>query len=392
MVPASLRALWVDDRARVIVMASIIAMVAVNQIGTGILFSLIPVKLAADGYPASAAGGISTVFSLCFLAGCIVGPRIIALVGPARTPALIAGANVVLALLHWGFPGPFSWSLFRGAGGIVTATYFVLIESWLSAQATPATRGLVFGFYMVGNRLAFALGQIVIAYVDPASLMQLFLVAAVAYFIAPMLQPRSTTTLPTMTAPSVANYLELPRMAPAAAAAAMMHGLVFGSVPGLVPKWGVDAGISVEIIAKMLAAMQLGGLFMQLPISYASDRFERRTVMATTVLMTAVMSLVVLQMPADTRGGWLVVMFLWGGFSSTMYSLAVAHAGDLAPPEKRVAWVSSIMLLWGTGATLGPLVASLLMDTVGAATLWNYSAAVSVVICAFLLWRKVVRR
>jgi len=49
------------------------------------------------------------------------------------------------------------------------------------------------------------------------------------------------------------------------------------------------------------------------------------------------------------------------------------------------------MLLWGTGAAVGPLVASLLMDAKGTSMLWRYSAVVSLAIGCFLLWRKKVR-
>ena len=391
MIPAALKVLWRNDRERIVVVAALLAMVGINQLGTGMLFALIPVKLAADGYPASAAGIISTVFSICFMAGCIVGPRIAAWIGPSRTPAVLAGVNALLALLHWAFPGPVTWALFRGLGGLTTATYFVLIESWFAAQTTPATRGLVFGLYMTMNRLAFALGQIVLAWVAPSAIMQLFLVSAVAYLISPLARPRGADTAPSMRSPSLSSYLELPRIVPASAAGALMHGLVFGSAPGLVPKWGVDAGVGVDVIAKALTAVQLGGLFLQLPVSYASDRFERRTVMAFVCTMTALSSLALLWMPAKATWLWFAMLFLWGGFSSTLYSLSAAHANDHAAPEQRVAWVSSIMLLWATGAAIGPLIASLAMDWHGTNMLWVYSCVVSVVIGVFLLWRKVVR-
>jgi len=386
-----LRSLLSGHSAQSTVIAAIIVMVTVNQLGTGVLFALIPVKLAADGYPASAAGGISTIFSLCFLVGCIVGPRLIRLIGPNHAPLALAGINAALAMLHWLFPGPVTWSIFRGIGGIATASYFVLVESWLAAQSRPETRGLVFGVYMVANRLAFAFGQIVISFVKPASILNLFLLSALAYALAPLLRPRANAVIPTMTSPSLVTYLELPRMVPAAAAASLMHGLVFGTVPALLPKWGVDAGFSIGAIAEMLAAMQIGGIVMQLPISYASDRFERRTVMIVSVFATAVASLLVLQIPMSGRWTWLAMMLVWGGFSSTLYSLAAAHANDLAPPERRVAWVSSIMLLWGTGAAVGPLMASLLMDMKGATMLWVYAAFVSAAIGSYPLWRKVAR-
>jgi MFS family permease len=284
-----------------------------------------------------------------------------------------------------------SWSLFRAAGGIVTAAYFVLIESWLAAQTTPATRGFIFGLYMVLIRVAFALGQIVISFVEPSALVQLLIVAALLYAASPALGPRGAVMMPKMITPSAAALLELPRLAPAAAAGSAVHGLVFGSVPNLIPKWGVDVGYSIVDIGHALAAMQLGGVFLQLPISYLSDRLERRTVMATCTLATAILSIAILALP--TGGGMvsLALMFLWGGFSSSLYSLASAHAADLAPADKRVAWVSSIMLLWGLGAAAGPLIASIMMDLLGSSWLWRYGAIGSASAGLYLIWRKIVR-
>lgn len=391
MVPDSLRTLWLTERARLIVVLGIFLMVTINQTGTGVLSAVIPVKLAADGHPASTAGAISTLFSVCFLIGCLVGPQLVRRIGPERAIWSIAALNALLAFLHWALPSPFSWSLFRGVGGMATATYFVVIESWLSAEAPSAARGLIFGFYMVFNRLAFALGQFIIALVEPTALTQLFFVSIVAYLISPLFKPAAKIELPTMSTPKLENYLELPKVAPAAAAAAAVHGLVFGSVPGLIPKWGVDTGVSVAVIGETLSVMQLGGIFVQLPLSLASDRLDRRLVMAAACFITAIASLVLMQLPPTSRLAWLTLMFLWGGFASTLYSLASAHASDLAPHDRRVAWVSSIMLIWGSGAALGPLVASLLMDWHGSSLLWIYAATVSIATGLFLVWRKIVR-
>jgi MFS family permease len=391
MLPAGIRTLWAEDRARLLVIIAIFAMVTVNQTGTGILSAVMPAYLATSGYSASAAGAVSTSFSITFLIGCVIGPQIVRAIGPARATVIIGALNAALALLQWTFPGPVSWSLFRAAGGIVTAAYFVLIESWLAAQTTPATRGFIFGLYMVLIRVAFALGQIVISFVEPSALVQLLIVAALLYAASPALGPRGAVMMPKMITPSAAALLELPRLAPAAAAGSAVHGLVFGSVPNLIPKWGVDVGYSIVDIGHALAAMQLGGVFLQLPISYLSDRLERRTVMATCTLATAILSIAILALP--TGGGMvsLALMFLWGGFSSSLYSLASAHAADLAPADKRVAWVSSIMLLWGLGAAAGPLIASIMMDLLGSSWLWRYGAIGSASAGLYLIWRKIVR-
>ena len=391
MADTGIRALLSRDRATLAVVATLFVMVTINQLGTGIVSAVIPVRLAADGYSASAAGAISTVFSACFLVGCLIGPRIVGRLGANGTLLLIAATHATLALLHWTFPGPFAWSLFRGVAGLATATYFVLVESWVSSQTTPATRGLIFGVYMVLIRIAIAAGQLIIVFADPASLSNLFLVAAAIYVISPLFRPRVTSSAPPAAHVSLATYLDLPRLAPAAAAAAMSHGLLFATVPALLPKWGVEAGLSIAAIATTLAVTQLGGLLLQVPLSFLSDRVERRTIMLLATSGAAAVTVLVMHLPPTGSWMWLALMLVWGGFASPLYSLGLAHASDIAPPEQRVAWVSSLLLIWGIGAMLGPVIAAGLMDLLGTRMLWVYGLTVSLGMSTFFVWRKVVR-
>lgn len=375
-----------------IAIVGILAMVAANQMGTGILNAVIPVKLAADGHPASAAGFVTTVFSITFLIGCLVGPSIVRRLGPTTTLIAIGLLNAALALMHWASSGPLVWAAIRGVAGLSTATYFILIETWLSSVAGAGGRGMVFGAYMVAIRTAFAVGQFAIAFVAPDNVIHLLLLAAIVYALAPWFRPKADpTVMPPMAAPSIAAMLALPKRAPASAAVAVCHGLVFGAVPGLLPKWGLDAGIGVASVGAALAAIQVGGLLLQMPASYASDRIERRTVMASMTAITALVSLAVLWTGVTGGALWIVLMLLWGGSASALYSLAAAHAGDLAPPEERVAWTSSLMFIWGCGAAIGPIIAAVLMDVSGSGRLWSYAAIVSAVVGAFLIWRKIIR-
>jgi MFS family permease len=391
MIPRKIKDFQKTDPARVAVVAALMSMVAINQIGTGILFALIPVKLAADGHPATAAGFISTAFSIGFMIGCLIAPRVLVMLGAGRAPVALALFNATLAILHWMFPGPLTWALLRGVAGLSTASYFVLVESWLAEQSTQDNRGVVFGVYMVMNRAAFAFGQILLAFADTANLTWLFLCAATAYLVAPIARPRGALGPPPMTPPTLRGYFELPLHAPAAAAGALMHGLVFTAGPGLLPKWGVDVGVSVGVIATALFALQMGGLLLQLPVSFVSDKLDRRVTMAFAAIMTAAMSLLIATLAPGQGVLWFVALLVWGGFSSSLYSLSAAHANDLAGPERRVAWVSSLMLIWGTGSALGPLVASLLMDWRGSQMLWTYAMVVSLAGAVFLMWRTIVR-
>ena len=73
----------------------------------------------------------------------------------------------------------------------------------------------------------------------------------------------------------------------------------------------------------------------------------------------------------------MVLTTLWGGAPAPLYLLAVAHANDIAADHQRVGWSSTLLLLWGIGAALGPLVAALLMERFGYDMLFVATAALS---------------
>lgn len=388
---SGLKHLMRTDRARFAIVVALLAMVAVHQLGAGILFALIPVQLAAAGQPAATAGTVASAYSIGFMIGCLAAPQLIRALGIERAPVALALFNGLLSVLYWLHAEPWLWALLRGLAGLSAAAFFILAESALAERTTAEDRGIVFGMYMTLHRAAFAIGQFLLAALPQSNLPLLFLVAALIYVIAPLTRPRAPLGLPPMTRITFASAIELPRLAPAAAAGALLHGMVFAAGPALLPKWGLDVGMPIATVALALFALQIGGLFLQMPISILSDRFERRAIMALVSLATTIGSALLSVVDATNTAITVVALMVWGGVASSLYSLAAAHANDLAGSQRRVAWVSSLMLIWATGAATGPLIASLLMDWKGGASLWIYCTGLSLAGTLFLVWRRIVR-
>ena len=90
-------------------------------------------------------------------------------------------------------------------------------------------------------------------------------------------------------------------------------------------------------------------------------------------------------------GGGLPILLalaaLYGAFSLTIYSLCVAHVNDIADPERFVEVASGTLLMYGIGATAGPLIASGLMEARGMAMLFAYAAALHLALALFCIWR-----
>ncbi len=381
----------VPDRSQLWVVSLLLVIVGVFQLGSGVVSAIVPIKLANSGFAPSILGWVSTAFSIGFLAGCIGAAQLIGALGINRVIVVMALANAAATMILLATADPAAWAISRGLAGVAVASLLVLVEAWLGAAATTATRGRIFGIYMVLSRFAFALGQVALVAIDPASA-ALLIAAVVAYLLSPWPAFSIPGKAPMIGRKSGPNLGDLPFTVPAAAAAALVHGLIGATGPALLPLYALARGLTIEQVALLLAAIPLGGLLFQIPFSYLSDRFGRRTMMAMSALATVALSAIYL-LPDLPAFAWLLVLTtLWGGAPAPLYLLAVAHANDIATDAQRVGWSSTLLLLWGIGAAFGPLAASILMERTGYDALFWFCGGLGAALCVFLLLRKLLRK
>jgi len=133
----------------------------------------------------------------------------------------------------------------------------------------------------------------------------------------------------------------------------------------------------------------VGGLAMQWPIGWLSDKYDRRTVLLWVLVVTATVCLLEFTLSRTAYATtWLLLLSgLFGGGAATIYPLAVAHAFDYVDRQHMVAASAGMLLAWALGATAGPLLASQLMATAGSWALFLYLAAVSGLLAAFVRYR-----
>lgn len=376
-------------RTRVVALLYLI--VGLFQIGSGIVSALIPIRLANSGFPAPVIGWVTTAFSIGFLLGCIAAAALINWLGATRAFIVLGIASAAGNLVMFFTNDALAWAISRGAVGFAVAALLVLVEAWLATVAKAHNRATIFSLYMVLSRLTFVVGQVILAVVDPASA-GLLIVATALYLFSPWFAPLIPGEPPVLGPKSGPDLIRLPATAPAAAAASLVHGLIVTTGPALLPLYALARGIPVDRVAILLATIPLGGLLFQLPFSYLSDRFGRRSMMAWSAVLTALLSLIYLLPDLPSFFWLLIVTTLWGGAPAPLYLLAVAHANDISTDAKRVAWASTLLMLWGIGAAIGPVITALLMQWYGYGMLFISVAVLSVALALFLVARKLLRK
>ena len=136
-----------------------------------------------------------------------------------------------------------------------------------------------------------------------------------------------------------------------------------------------------------MSSIVLGGAIAQWPFGWISDRIDRRRVMlAAAIIATTAAVLLSVYTDANLSVTLLIsVGFGMGAFP--IYTLSVAHTNDHTEATNYVATSSGLLLVFGIGASIGPVVAGVLRHTYKAPTLFMFTAAVRVVFILFVVWR-----
>lgn len=353
--------------------------------GSGLLGTLLALRGGAEGFDAATMGWIMSSYFLGFALGTWAAPPLVARLGHVRCFAFCSAAATAAVLLHPLLVDPLAWGLLRLVTGAALVCLYALIESWLGAEAPAEHRGQLFAGYMMVNLLALAAGQALLP-LAPVGDFSLFALVALLTCVA--LMPVTWTRLPQ---PMMANPAPLPmavlwREAPSAAVTALLSGGVLGAFWGMMPVFADLIGLDSQGVAAVMATAILGGAALQWPLGRWSDRADRRRVLAALALLAAVAALLLGLLHATpwARG---LLLFAYGGFVFTLYPVAVAHLMDRLAPAQLLAGSGRVLLLYGIGATLGPLCAGVLMSRFGPASLFPMSAGLLGLLVLFIGWR-----
>ena len=270
--------------------------------------------------------------------------------------------------------------------GIALVGLYTVIESWLNAQPEREHRSRIFAIYMAVNLTALAGGQLLLGLgVDRG----FALFSLVAILVCAAALPVTLTRLAQPSFPPTPRLglARLYRTAPAAAASAGVSGIAMGAFWGLGPTYAAQLGLDRSGIAWFMVATIMGGALLQWPLGRLSDRVDRRIGLAVACALAAGVTLTVGSVATWTPGALYAAFFAYGGLAFSIYPMSVAHMLDTLPADDLLAGCSSLLLVHGIGAMLGPALAGQAMTRFGPSALPLFFAAVLGVLTIYLLLR-----
>ena len=130
---------------------------------------------------------------------------------------------------------------------------------------------------------------------------------------------------------------------------------------------------------------------MQFPIGRLSDKRDRRTVLLIASLATIVAALTVIWAISQPGVILFVAAAVFGGFCYTLYPLSSSQVNDLADPDRLVPVAAGLLVAYGIGASIGPIMAAQLMGAVGPRGLFIFIIGINVLLIGFVIMRIIQR-
>jgi MFS family permease len=365
---------------------------ALLMLGSGFLGSLLPLRFSAMGMPEGVIGLLATAEALGFLAGCLYAHKVIAPVGLERAYATFASVKSA-AILGLYFADSAPWlALLRFLIGINAAGLAIIVESWLNALVPNEQRGRVLTIYVLVYGLFFGVGQLFSQTLNVRG-PELLLIAGISTALALVPLVAIDVRAPVLPRRVKLEILKAMRTSPVSVTACLLNGLILTAFTTVGPLFGVRIGFDQQHIVVLMACVSLGGLFLQWPIGYFSDRIDR--LHALIGLGLGILAVAAALVWADQRMPFALLALLFGifgGLAESLYAVGVAHANDRAAATDYVALSSTLLFVWALGSSVGPTIGTYAIQLIAPRAFFVYVMVLTLGFTLFATWRLMRRR
>ena len=365
--------------------SSLLLGMGILMLGAGLQGTLLGVRATLEGFSPLVIGAVMAAYYVGYVAGSLAAPSLIHRVGHIRVFAALSSVTCAAILLQSVFLQPAAWALLRAASGACFAGIFVVAESWLNDRA-KSNRGALLGVYMVVLYLGLGAGQLLLDLADPQST-TLFILVAILISIATVPLALTAQRAPDFTVPRHERVRELLAKSPLGVIGVFVAGALGATFMALGPVYAAIVGLEAPAIAAFMSTGIFAATAAQLPLGRWSDRTDRRTVILSVSLIAALAAIAT----TAVDGGSLLFMTvasLCTGLSLTLYPLAAAHVNDHLDSSQLIAASSTLILINGAGAIVGPLVVATAMQAAGARAYFGSFALLHVALGLYVVWRK----
>lgn len=333
------------------------------MIGNGLQGTLLGVRGSIEGFDPSVLSYVISAYFLGFLGGSRLAPMMIGRVGHVRVFAAMASLISAAFIIYAAAPDLIVWGFMRLLVGFCFSCVYVVAESWLNDSVENDNRGKALSLYVIVQMMGIVTAQGILTLGDPAGYGLFILISVlVSVSFAPILL--SVSPAPVYETAHRMTLRELFHASPLGFVGSAAIGAVFAALFGMSSVYGTEVGFSLNEIAIFVAAIYVGGMMLQYPIGWMSDRMDRRLLIVAVTASSAVACLAAIVF-VDERSVIFVMAWLIGGTVNPLYSLLIAHANDYLDHDDMASAASGLVFVGGVGAIGGPVIVGQMMNVFG---------------------------
>lgn len=359
------------------------------MVGNGMQGSVLGLRGGIEEFGSLTMGFVMSGYFLGFLGGARATPWLLRRVGHVRVFAALASLMSAAMILFAAIVHPAAWILMRIAVGFAMSGCYIVAESWLNDGADNRTRGQTLSAYLIVQMLGIVLAQALLNFADPAGY-DLFVMMAVVVSVAVVPILLSANPVPLFATTRPLSFLELYRISPLGVVGCLLLGGVFACLFGMSAVYATDIGLSTSELSIFIGSIYLGGMLLQFPIGWLSDRIDRRILITGATAVGSAAAVV-----AAIGGSNLTVLvaaaFLIGGTANPLYALLIAYTNDYLEHEDMPAAAAGLIAMNGIGAIGTPILVGFVMERFGPHSFMGFVAVLMGVIAAYAIYRMSVR-
>jgi MFS family permease len=360
---------------------------ALIMLGSGFLGTLLPLRFSAMGLSDGMIGLIATAEAFGFLAGCLYAHKVIAPVGLERAYATFAGLKSVAILCLYFADSLPNLALLRFLIGVNAAGLAIIVESWLNALVPNEQRGRVLTIYVLVYGLFFGVGQIFSQSLNVRG-PELLFIAGIATTLALVPMVAIDVRAPVLPHRVTLDIIKALRTSPVSVTACLLNGLILTAFTTVGPLFGARIGLDQQRIVLLMACVSLGGLFLQWPIGYFSDKVDRLHALIGLGLGILAVAAPLAWVHQHLPFGLLALLFgIFGGLAESLYAVGVAHANDRAVATDYVALSSTLLFVWALGSAVGPTAGTYAIQLITPSAFFVYVMILTLAFTLFAIWR-----
>ncbi|NOH21926.1 MFS transporter [Vibrio europaeus] len=353
---------------------------------------LLPVKLADEQVGVQSIGFVLSMYSVGFLLGAIIGKRVLRQIGLVRTFAM-CGSLGASAILIMGLSSEiWLWAIMRAVMGFCIACATATLDTWFNSVSTESNRGKILAVNQVVILSAITLGQFGLALAPPSET-TLFILCGILFSISVSPVVFVSHFEPQIEQTESIQLREIYTLSPLGFMTCFVCGILYSTIANMLPVYAGDQGITGFQLSVFMGAATAGGILLQLPMGYLSDKFERRKVILSGCFVLAIVSFA---LPVSMQYQWqvapLILVALTMGLIACLYPLSISETFDRALKAQLVPVLSGLLCIYAIGSVIGPYSAALIMERFNGSALFGFLIFVDLGLIVFTIYRMSVRQ